>query len=182
MTPKTQTVWFGGQWILVQGCHGLNLPYSTPLHHFSNNYSHTVFLCALIPLQMPIFLDGFPINSINHLKSLKPQHFINISVLNWNGSVMFKQSLIFKLLSTLSESLGVGIKFNLYIFLETNACNCDGSQNAKYDTFQSSTDPGKSWEPLWWPRSWADRCRWLTAVLARSCCTHHIIILMSHEA
>ena len=37
---------------------------------------------ALIPLQLPIIPDGFPINSINHFKSLKPQQFIKGSVLN----------------------------------------------------------------------------------------------------
>ena len=45
ITPKSAHVWFGGQWILVRGCHGLNLPYSTPLYHFLNKYSETVPLC-----------------------------------------------------------------------------------------------------------------------------------------
>lgn len=31
--------------------------------------------------------------------------------------------------------------WHVYFFLETNACHCDGPQNAKYDSIQSSTGP-----------------------------------------
>ena len=41
ITPKTEHVWFHGHLILVRWCHTLNLPYSTPLHHFLNKYYAT---------------------------------------------------------------------------------------------------------------------------------------------
>ena len=62
ITPKTQTVWFGGQW----GCHGLNLPYSTPLRHFSNKYFHTV------PLWIMLWsYDGSRLKSIQRFLELQ---------------------------------------------------------------------------------------------------------------